>query len=166
MYKGYLKLIVLKLLNEEELSGYDIINRTCERTGKKPSPGTIYPLLKDLHKSRFVKIRKEGKKKIYSITSSGKKKIKSIHMKREELIMNHVKLISELDPFIHKGNKDNTLKAIDKLKRDNELKFSIMPLWGELRETLINLILRSDFDRKKHKMRTIINRTIKELKEC
>jgi DNA-binding PadR family transcriptional regulator len=41
--------------------------------GGKPTPGTIYPALKQLKKSGAVTSKKEGRKVIYFLTAKGRK---------------------------------------------------------------------------------------------
>jgi DNA-binding PadR family transcriptional regulator len=40
--------------------------------GTKPTPGTIYPALKELRKKELITANKEGKNLIYSLTDEGK----------------------------------------------------------------------------------------------
>jgi DNA-binding PadR family transcriptional regulator len=72
MFKGHLKLLVLKALDKEPESGYNLMKSLAEMAGKRPSPGSIYPLLDDLHKQGMVSVRASGRRKIYSLTKKGK----------------------------------------------------------------------------------------------
>ncbi|HII71463.1 TPA: PadR family transcriptional regulator [Candidatus Woesearchaeota archaeon] len=83
MIKGYLKYFVLKFLDEADTKGYDLMNRLEAATGKRPSPGSIYPLLKDLEESGFITSREEGKSKIYTITKQGKEILKTFKKQKE-----------------------------------------------------------------------------------
>ena len=58
------------------MNGQDISNELEKRKGEKPSPGTIYPALKSLKESGFIKEKQEGKMITYSLTSEGKKALK------------------------------------------------------------------------------------------
>ena len=84
------KFYLLCLLQKKKMHGYEIMEELGRITGKKPSAGQIYPLLKTMQKKKYIKmeIRKDGRRisKIYSLTPSGKKL--SLHlMKRfSELI--------------------------------------------------------------------------------
>jgi len=71
--RSILRVAILKLLREKgELTGYDIIKEIELRTGYwRPSPGTIYPILKDLEARAIVTKRVEGRRKIYSLTPKG-----------------------------------------------------------------------------------------------
>jgi DNA-binding PadR family transcriptional regulator len=46
----------------------------CERKGSKPSPGTIYPALKELKEKGLISADKD---KFYSLTKKGEKELKS-----------------------------------------------------------------------------------------
>ena len=75
--KGFLSFIVLKLISKKQMSGDDIRKELAKRRGSKPSPGTIYPVLKSLSKSGFIKeIKGGGKTKIYKLTKKGRKEAK------------------------------------------------------------------------------------------
>ncbi|MEE9459013.1 MAG: PadR family transcriptional regulator, partial [Candidatus Bathyarchaeia archaeon] len=46
--KGFLSFIIMWLVNKKHMSGAEIALELEKRKGSKPSPGTIYPVLKDL----------------------------------------------------------------------------------------------------------------------
>ena len=66
MIRGHLKIFVLKLLNEESKSGYKLMDEIEEILGKRPSSGSMYPLLENLTSENFVVSKKEGKTKSYN----------------------------------------------------------------------------------------------------
>ena len=85
--KGGLKLIVLKILNNKDVTGYDLIHEIELNTGFwKPSPGSIYPLMNDLLKRKLVSCKKKGNKKIYSISKEGKEFYKKIKIKKAKIV--------------------------------------------------------------------------------
>ena len=85
--KGGLKLIVLKILNEKDFTGYGLIKEIENKTGFwKPSPGSMYPLMNDLLKKGLVTCKKIKNQKIYSITKKGKEVHKKIMSKKEKMI--------------------------------------------------------------------------------
>ena len=74
--KGFLTFMVLRLISKKYLSGEEIRKEIKKRKGTKPSPGTIYPVLKYLNKSGFIEqIKHKGKIKKYKITKKGKKEL-------------------------------------------------------------------------------------------
>ena len=75
--KGFLSFIVLKLIGSKNMSGSELMQELKKRRGSKPSPGTIYPVLKSLHESGFIEEIKNGKKsKKYRLTKRGKKELR------------------------------------------------------------------------------------------
>ncbi len=84
--KGFLSFIVLKMISKNEMSGEDIREELKQRKGSKPSPGTIYPVLKSLHESGFIQECTHGHKiKKYALTKKGKKEVESATKKFCEL---------------------------------------------------------------------------------
>ncbi len=76
MLPGLLKMWMLKIISEKEASGYEIIKKVNELTGKKPSTGSVYPLLKSMQKEGWITGTKTTKKTLYQITAEGKKILK------------------------------------------------------------------------------------------
>jgi PadR family transcriptional regulator, regulatory protein PadR len=76
--KGFLSFLVLSIINRKHMSGEEIRVEIKKRKGARPSPGTIYPVLKSLHKSGFIEeIKPNGKSKKYRITKKGSREIKA-----------------------------------------------------------------------------------------
>lgn len=76
--KGFLSFIVLRLISKKNMSGEGIRNEIEKRKGKKPSPGTIYPVLKSLKENGLIEeVKDSGKEKKYTITKKGKKEVSS-----------------------------------------------------------------------------------------
>ena len=74
--KGFLTFMVLRLISKKNMSGEEIREEIKKRKGTKPSPGTVYPVLKYLNKSGFIEqIKHKGKIKKYKITKKGKKEL-------------------------------------------------------------------------------------------
>jgi len=64
---------MLKIISEGEVSGYQIIKKVNELTGKKPSTGSVYPLLKSMQNKGWIIGKKVNGKTLYEISDSGKK---------------------------------------------------------------------------------------------
>jgi PadR family transcriptional regulator PadR len=73
--KNIVKLFAVLLLSEKEHYGYEIMKEVERRTGKKASPGQVYPFLKQLKKYGYVetKGRAERDKQAYYLTPEGRK---------------------------------------------------------------------------------------------
>ncbi|MGA2681531.1 MAG: PadR family transcriptional regulator [Candidatus Bathyarchaeia archaeon] len=73
--KGFLRYHVLEALNEQPMSGSELMDQIGKHTDGawKPSPGSIYPLLAWLQDNRYVKeLPTENGFKRYELTQSGK----------------------------------------------------------------------------------------------
>lgn len=71
--KGYLGFLILWILSKKSLTGSQISKELEKRRGSKPSPGTIYPALKELKEKGAVAV---DKNKVYSLTLRGKRELK------------------------------------------------------------------------------------------
>ena len=53
------------------MHGQEIAEEIKKRKGSKPSPGTIYPALKNLKEAKLIEEKTWGKKIVYSLTKEG-----------------------------------------------------------------------------------------------
>jgi PadR family transcriptional regulator, regulatory protein PadR len=73
--RGMLGFLVLFLLSKKPMHGQEIADEIARRKGGKPSPGTIYPALKNLREMGFISSDDEkegGKTIVYTLTERGK----------------------------------------------------------------------------------------------
>jgi DNA-binding PadR family transcriptional regulator len=75
--KNNLEIIVLHLLQDQKLCGYDIIKTISQRYNVFLSQGTLYPLLYLLTKQGILEVKQDVKAKVYSPTENGRKIIQS-----------------------------------------------------------------------------------------
>ena len=70
---GDMKYVILKLLRERPMHGYEVMKALEEHTHGcyKPSPGTVYPTLQWLEDEGLVSSEEVDGKKVYSITEAG-----------------------------------------------------------------------------------------------
>jgi PadR family transcriptional regulator PadR len=71
--RGMLGFLILFLLSKEPMHGQALADEIAKRKGEKPSPGTIYPALKNLREAGFIREENKDDKKIivYSLTPRG-----------------------------------------------------------------------------------------------
>jgi len=99
--KGYIRMGVLILLNKKPSHGYEIMKEINSRTKGfwQPTAGGVYPILRDLEKSGYVKGRWETQKnrklKVYKITPSGELILKHAILKQTEIFNNIGSLFRE-----------------------------------------------------------------------
>jgi DNA-binding PadR family transcriptional regulator len=86
--KGYLRSQVLRLLNEEPMSGAEIIRELEDKTGMwwKPSPGSVYPLLSWLLDSGYTRELSDTEAGVrrYELTDEGRKFLQEEEQRRDQ----------------------------------------------------------------------------------
>lgn len=86
MFKSHVKVLVLRALAEQRQSGYDLIKRLASLQPHRPSPGYIYPLLRELQQSGFVRVHAQGRRKVYSLTTKGRALLARMQKSQEETL--------------------------------------------------------------------------------
>ena len=71
--RGLLTFQILWELDREEMNGQQIAEKIATRRGTKPTPGTIYPALKELKNGGFIAGEKIGRQIVYNLTPAGEK---------------------------------------------------------------------------------------------
>lgn len=99
--KGYIRMGVLILLNKKPSHGYEIMKEINSRTKGfwQPTAGGVYPILRDLEKSGYIKGQWETQKnrrlKVYEITESGAQILRKAILKQTEIFNNIGSLFRE-----------------------------------------------------------------------
>jgi DNA-binding PadR family transcriptional regulator len=99
--KGYIRIGVLILLNKKPSHGYEIMKEINDRTKGfwQPTAGGVYPILRDLEKSGYVKgqwqTQKNRRLKVYKITESGELILRRAIVKQAEISDNIGNLFRE-----------------------------------------------------------------------
>jgi len=89
--KGYIRMGVLILLNKKPSHGYEIMKEINSRTQGfwKPTPGGVYPILRDLEKSGYItgqwQTQRNRRLKTYKITKQGEDILKKAIVKQAEI---------------------------------------------------------------------------------
>lgn len=83
--RGDFKMIVLTVLQERPMHGYEISTFIEEQSQGfyRPSPGAIYPALRTLLNKGYVRIKSEERRKIYQITPAGRRLLREKHAQIE-----------------------------------------------------------------------------------
>ena len=71
--KGFLSYLIMWNLKKKSMNGAEIAKELEIRKGSKPSPGTIYPALKELKEKGLITADKD---KTYSLSKKGEKELK------------------------------------------------------------------------------------------
>jgi len=72
--KGFLSFLILWLISKKTMTGAEIASELEKRKGKRPSPGTIYPVLKHMKEKTLLSI---DENKRYTLTEKGKKSLEA-----------------------------------------------------------------------------------------
>ncbi len=144
---GDMKYVVLKLLREKPMHGYEVMKALEEQTRGcyKPSPGTVYPTLQWLEDEGLVRIQEENGKKVSDITDDG---------------------LEFLDE--HKTTVDDIFERVEEMI--DTFLTDPMPDVSRLVGKLVSQAYRMTWryredDEKRAQVRTILGRAIEELEE-
>lgn len=69
---GFLSYLIIWNLSKKNMNGVELAKELEKRRGSKPSPGTIYPALKELKEKGLITA---DKNKAYSLTKKGEKEL-------------------------------------------------------------------------------------------
>ena len=94
--RSFLKYIVLKIIKDKPIHGYEIM-KTVELLSKgqwTPSAGSIYPILESLESKGFVQSEETDRRKVYSITPAGMEALDHMTHEKLELLKEMSRLIN------------------------------------------------------------------------
>ncbi len=94
--RSFLRYIVLKIIKDKPIHGYDII-KTVELLSKghwTPSAGSIYPILESLESKGFIQSEEIDRRKVYSITPEGMAALDHMTQEKLELLKEMSRLIN------------------------------------------------------------------------
>ena len=154
-----IKMMVLKELNTKEQSGYDLMKKIGGLNNDKPSPGYMYPLLRDLEKRGFVSCIEDKRRKVYSITKEGRKFLNSLASKHEQMMTS---MIKNFEPIITKGEMNEFYKLHSKMQQHRDKTMSDMDVLDRLRKALFSTY-EKNYDKKRPKIRSIIKKATQQL---
>jgi PadR family transcriptional regulator PadR len=103
--RGTLEMVLLRLLSEREMYGYELVSAFQERGDGKfqVKDGTLYPVLYRLEKAGHVEPRWETQergvpRKYYRVTSTGKAQV-------EQLVGEWREFVSAVEGLLDEGDK-------------------------------------------------------------
>ena len=70
--RGMLSFQILWELSKKPMNGAELAEQIGLRRGSTPTPGTIYPALKELSQKGLIRGEKEGRQIIYTLTKEGR----------------------------------------------------------------------------------------------
>jgi DNA-binding PadR family transcriptional regulator len=143
MAKGDFKGLVLTLLRDRPMHGYELIKALEERWHGvyKPSAGAIYPALRRLLSKGYVSVNGEERRKTYRITREGQAYLRSRRKEIEQRFRAFEKMIGpERAAFIRE------FRATGKLLRTNirdvttEQAKELKQLMADMREKVLRIL--------------------------
>ncbi len=116
--RGLLRIVILRMLREKgELTGYDIIKEIEKKTGHwRPSPGTVYPLLRDLESRGVVARRDEGRRKVYYLTPSGRELAERLEEARVSLRRDYERFVEAASALLEPEMPEDVVEALREVK--------------------------------------------------
>lgn len=163
--KGYLKITVLRLIADSPKTGYQLMSELEKLYSKKPSAGSMYPLLKELEQKKFITSKKEGRKIIYKITLAGRKRLRELMSQQHNKIIQTNKLLQETVKYTEKEDK----KIIMAMNEEARLAFEYMMKgsieFKNFKKEMLILISNPNFSKKKEEAQKIIEEATQKIKE-
>ena len=146
------------------MSGYGLIKEVNSQCGWKPSAGSMYPALQFLSKKGMIKVKKEGRKKVYSLTKLGLKHFKEFDKEKNKMLDDFKKKSQSMSIFFGIKNIKPAITFLEKMKK-GKIPFSdINNEITELKMAFFEVYNAGKVGRNKEKLKKIIRRTTKELK--
>lgn len=158
--RGILKLLILKELEKSDATGYELIQRISTKTSKKPSTGSVYPLLRELTDLGFLDVRVEGNKKIYSLSQKGKVVLEETSKLEKEAIMRKIEVL-KTSGIISEEEATKMFQFIS-VKREHWLKLFELRNWVQFLNVITNAFEKS---KSKSEIERILDDAIKKLEE-
>lgn len=86
--RGDLKYMILELLRERPMHGYEVMRALEETSGGAytASPGSVYPTLQSLEDEGFVNSEEKDGRKVYTITEEGREFLNSNQDRVEQIL--------------------------------------------------------------------------------
>lgn len=145
--RGDLKYVILRLLSEKPMHGYEVMRALEEESGGcySASPGSVYPTLQMLEDQGYVVCEEKEGKKVYSITDDGRAFLRE----NGDLVEEIVDRVSDFtDRFFRTEMKDLTRS----FRHLAQVTFERGVRWSERPENL-------------ERMRVILDRAASEIEE-
>lgn len=157
--KGHLRPIILKLLaSSEEKTGSELVEEISDKVGRKPSYGSIYPLLESLQEKELIEMRKEGREKRYRLAPQGKEAVEKIEENREEIVDSVLQSLRTLKTIFGDGELDPIIENVKRRKEDD------LPRFPQLLK-IHKLLVGEDWEGKEGKVKKELEETFRNLKE-
>jgi len=162
MNQGYLRMLVLELLAAKACSGYTLVKTIHDRTGWKPSYGSIYPLLERLENEDLVTVEEQGRSKVYTLTPAGLRLARDENETRNRA---HTAIIEQLTVLAGMGD-EHAKDAADMLRQAHTNgRFPETPELIDMRREVFRIFKDGHDKTHRAELKTIFTDATKKLKK-
>ncbi len=163
MQNSCLKLTVLKILSRQQQNGYQLMKSIEAITGRKPSAGSMYPLLKELKEKKLINAKKQGRGTVYILTPHGKAKL-------AELLEHSKEVYSRIQEKVHlmeniMGKQTGVRRIMEKMKQGEPPFAYFTPELTTFRDLMLNVADKKLSPSQKQKIMHIIQTATRNIKE-
>lgn len=161
--RGFLKIAVLKGLQDSSKSGYSLMKFLEEKVGSKPSPGSMYPLLELLKNDGLIAVKAVGRSTQYLLTSEGKNVLLNIEKKRDECVDRIIEGAKMLQT-ISGEDMSFCISMMNEIRRGNLPFKEIYPEVQSIREVMLGMFMDNSWKVKAPKVKRLHQEFVKKLR--
>jgi DNA-binding PadR family transcriptional regulator len=137
--RGFIEMHILRILQTPH-HGYEMIKRLeQECTYWKPSPGSVYPILRKLKKSGLIAETDSGNRKVYRLTQSGRKRIKKFDSYKNEIKEKMTALFRMMGEDANAADARKGFELFEKIRKDPAKRKKASRLREEFRRKMMEL---------------------------
>ena len=139
--KGFLRHVAIQLLRHGPMSGSEIMDQILEYTEYKPSPGSIYPLLAQLHEEGLIEqsVEEEASLKRYSLTEEGQAELHEI-MAHDDQLRRRQRVIRKMYWRLHMDLPEQLYTSFSDLIDAFEERYQVAVADTEKRSKLVKIL--------------------------
>lgn len=153
------RLIIIYELGKNGQNGYQIIRSIEKHYGKRPSAGSVFPLLDNMIDDKIVSMKKDGRANIYTLTKKGHRIHHEFIKGKEHFLLS----LFELYKFLSDGSECD--ESLIRRIRKNISWIEQMSLLSDIKKLSLTIICAEDFRKKEKKFNSIMKSTIGELEK-
>jgi len=158
-----LRIIVLRHLAHGPHTGYQLVKEIRLETGWKPSFGSMYPLLNQLHEEELVTIEEVGKQKRYHLTEKGRQNVKEFDQ-QHDLLVQHMEETQQVLMRLCNVEKDPFFERVVTSLRSGKVPFrEVIKSGYNLRKELARLEQQGLMTKHKEEITGIMDEATKKL---
>ena len=157
-----LQSIIIHKLSEQSHTGYSLCKEIEHSTGKKPSFGSIYPILERFKQQNYVTVTRKGRKKIYTLTTAGKRAAEE-QKQHQTAMINSLIAQSKVFGEITGCNPEQMIAMLEKFKRGEDPLLPVSQSIFKLRDTMFQLAQQKKIVRHEKEINTILLNAKKQL---